>query len=262
MDANSQSRTGVPFDPRPTSGPGAVGLAPERQVSPHTGAPQVVDGSQQPLRIALADDSLIVREGLARLLGNGGFQVVAMAGNGQDLLQQIAAVPVDVVIVDIRMPPTHTVEGLEAARRIKEMYPRVGVLVLSQVLEADFATKLLEENQGGAGYLLKDRVIEMCDFAEAVQRVARGGTAVDPAIVAQLLARQRVRNPLDRLTGREREVLRLMAEGRSNQAICQTLFLSHKTVEAHVRNIFVKLDLPGSPDEHRRVLAVLKFLRS
>jgi DNA-binding NarL/FixJ family response regulator len=219
-------------------------------------------GSEQALRIALADDSLIVREGVARLLEDGGFRVVAKAGDADELLAQIASLPVDVVIIDIRMPPDHSVEGLVAARRIKQMHPRMGVLVLSQYVEPDYAVQLLADNQRGAGYLLKDRVVEMQEFADAIRRVAAGGTAVDPAIVAHLLARQRVRNPLDRLTDREREVLRLMAEGRSNHSICQQLFLSPKTVEAHVHNILMKLDLQESPDEHRRVLAVLMFLRS
>jgi DNA-binding NarL/FixJ family response regulator len=214
------------------------------------------------MRIALADDSLFVREGLARLLGEVGFEVVATAGDASELLDRIETARPDVVIVDIRMPPTYTSEGLDAARQIRERYPEVGVLVLSQYLEPAFAMKLLTENRRGAGYLLKDRVDDMAEFADAVRRVGCGGTAVDPAVISQLLSRQRLDNPLDRLSEREQEVLRLMAEGRSNHSICQRLFLSPKTVEAHVRNIFTKLDLADTPDDHRRVLAVLAFLRS
>lgn len=216
----------------------------------------------QAMRIALADDSLFVREGVARLLSEAGFDVVAMAQNASDLLDQIEAAQPDVVIVDIRMPPTFTDEGIQAARRIRESHPEIGVLVLSQFLEPHYATQLLAENQRATGYLLKDRVNDVSEFAEAIRRVRSGGTVVDPAVISQLIGRQRRQNPLDRLTDREREVLGLMAEGRSNHSICQRLFLSPKTVEAHVRNIFMKLDLVETPDDHRRVLAVLAFLRS
>lgn len=216
----------------------------------------------QAVRIALAEDSLLMREGVARLLDEAGFELVAVADNADDLLDQIEAARPDVVILDIRMPPTYTDEGLVAARRIRELHPDMGVLVLSQILEPGYATKLLAENQRAAGYLLKDRVVDRDEFADAIRRIKCGGTVVDPAVIAQLLGRQREHNPLDRLTDREREVLQLMAEGRSNHSICQRLFLSPKTVEAHVRNIFNKLDLAETPDDHRRVLAVLAFLRS
>jgi DNA-binding NarL/FixJ family response regulator len=214
------------------------------------------------VRIALAEDSLLVREGVVRLLEAAGFLVVAVAGDAGALLDQLEAARPDVVIVDIRMPPTYTKEGLEAARRIRELYPKIGVLVLSEFLEPQYATQLLTDNQRSTGYLLKNRVVDVDEFVDAIRRVGRGGTVVDPEVVSQLINRQRRENPLDRLTEREREVLRLMAEGRSNHSICQRLFLSPKTVEAHVRNIFNKLDLAETADDHRRVLAVLAFLRS
>jgi DNA-binding NarL/FixJ family response regulator len=174
----------------------------------------------------------------------------------------VRADPPDAVVVDIRMPPTHTREGLDAAERIRAEDPRVGVLVLSQYVETHHAIQLLQGGVQGVGYLLKDRVADVAEVADAVRRVAGGGSVIDPEVVAQLLGRRRARNPVQELSEREREVLALMAEGRSNQAICQRLFLSPKTVEGHVRSIFTRLDLAATPDDHRRVLAVLAFLRA
>jgi DNA-binding NarL/FixJ family response regulator len=214
------------------------------------------------MRVVIADDAVLFREGLARVLEGGGIEVTAQAGDAERLLALVRVDPPDAVVVDIRMPPTHTCEGLDAARRIRADHPPVGVLVLSQYVEPHHAIQLLEDGAGGVGYLLKDRVADVGEVVEAVRRVANGGSVIDPEVVAQLVGRRRARDPLQELTGREREVLALMAEGRSNQAICQRLFLSPKTVEAHVRSIFTRLDLPATPDDHRRVLAVLAFLRA
>jgi DNA-binding NarL/FixJ family response regulator len=205
---------------------------------------------------------VLLREGVARLLSDSGFEVVAQAGDGEELLAAVAASPPDVAIVDIRMPPTHTDEGLRAARRIRQEHPEVGVLVLSQYVETDYAMRLVGEGAAGLGYLLKDRVTNVQEFTDAVRRVARGGSVIDPEVVSRLVGRARQANPLDALTEREREVLALMAEGRSNQAISERMFLSPKTVEGHVRNIFAKLGLADTPDDHRRVLAVLTFLQA
>ena len=214
------------------------------------------------LRIVLADDSVLLREGMARLLVEAGFDVVAQAGDADQLLQAIREHRPDVAIVDIRMPPTHTDEGLQAAEAIRaEHGTDVGILVLSQYVETTFALRLVADGAGGVGYLLKDRVEDLEDFADAVRRIAKGGSVIDPQVVAQLVGRRRAKVPLDDLTEREREVLALMAEGRSNQAICDHLFLAPKTVEAHIANIFSKLELLPAPDDHRRVLAVLAFLR-
>jgi DNA-binding NarL/FixJ family response regulator len=210
----------------------------------------------------IAEDSVLMREGLARVLVDGNFEVVAQVGNAVELLEAVRRAKPDVAIVDVRMPPTQTDEGVRAAREIRDNYPGVGVLVLSQVVEAQHALRLFRERPEGFGYLLKDRVLEIDDFLESVRRVAHGGTAIDPEVVAQLVGRRRERDPLEDLTPREREVLGLMAEGRSNHGICAKLFLSPKTVETHVNSIFGKLDLPPAPDDHRRVLAVLAFLRS
>jgi DNA-binding NarL/FixJ family response regulator/class 3 adenylate cyclase len=215
-----------------------------------------------PMRVILADDSILLREGVARLLSDAGFAVVAQVGDGDQLLAAVAADLPDVAIVDIRMPPTHTDEGLRAAHRIRAEHPGIGVLVLSQYVETDYAVELVAEGAGGLGYLLKDRVANVQEFTDAVRRIASGGSVIDPEVVSKLVGRARKANPLDALTDREREVLRLMAEGRSNQAISERLFLSAKTVEGHVRNIFTKLNLSAAPDDHRRVLAVLTFLRS
>lgn len=214
------------------------------------------------MRVVIADDSVLMREGLARVLADGGFEVVAQAGDALSLREAIDRTKPDVAIVDVRMPPTQTDEGTRAAKEIRADHPDIGVLVLSQVVEARHALDLFSEQPEGFGYLLKDRVLEIDEFFESVRRVARGGTAMDPEVVAQLLGRRRAQDPLEDLTRREREVLALMAEGRSNRGICQKLFLSPKTVETHVNSIFGKLRLPPAPDDHRRVLAVLTFLRS
>jgi DNA-binding NarL/FixJ family response regulator len=191
-----------------------------------------------------------------------GFDVVGQAGNANELLEAVRSHRPDVVITDIRMPPTQTDEGLQAAAAIREEHgSAVGVLVLSQYIETTFALRLVADGAGGVGYLLKDRVDDLDDFAGAVRRIAKGGSVIDPAVVAQLVGRRRAKVPLDDLSEREREVLALMAEGRSNQAICDRLFLAPKTVEAHIANIFSKLELLPAPDDHRRVLAVLAHLR-
>jgi DNA-binding NarL/FixJ family response regulator len=214
------------------------------------------------LRLVVADDSVLLREGISRLLVEGGFDVVAQVGDAETLLDAVRRHRPDVAIVDIRMPPTHTDEGLQAAEAIRaEFGTAVGILVLSQYVETTFALRLVADGAGGVGYLLKDRVEDLDDFSDAVRRIARGGSVIDPEVVAQLVGRRRSKVPLDDLTEREREVLALMAEGRSNQAICDRLFLAPKTVEAHIANIFSKLELLPEPDDHRRVLAVLAHLR-
>ena len=211
--------------------------------------------------MVLADDTVLLREGVARLLSDAGFDVVPHSGNADDLLRHVAMHKPDVAIVDIRMPPTHTDEGLRAAHEIRARFPDTGVLVLSQYVEAGYAMDLLAESTEGVGYLLKDRVSDVEEFAAAVRRVSEGGSALDPAVVSELVGRRRRDDPLDELTPREREVLELMAEGRSNQAIADRLFVTLRAVEKHVTSIFSKLDLTASTDDHRRVLAVLLFLR-
>jgi DNA-binding NarL/FixJ family response regulator len=213
------------------------------------------------LRIVIADDSLLIREGTARLLGDAGFEVVGQASDADELLAIVLATRPDVAIVDIRMPPDFTDEGLRAAASIRErMGDGIGILVLSQHVEAAFALRLLREGTGGTGYLLKDRLADLEDITDAIRRVARGGTVVDPAVVAPLVEKPRSRSRLAELTDREREVLARMAEGRSNQAIADRLFVTPKTVEAHIASIFSKLELLPAPDDHRRVLAVLAYL--
>ena len=210
----------------------------------------------------IADDEALLREGLSRLLIEVGVDVLAAVGHPNDLLRVVGQDPPDVAIVDIKMPPTRTDEGVTAARAIRERHPEVGVLLLSHYLDSRYATGLLEEHPGGVGYLLKERVSDVLVLVEALNRVAEGECVLDPTIVARLFERRRTDTPLQQLTGREQEVLRLMAEGRSNQNIAGALVLSPKTVERHVGNIFGKLQLAPSDDQHRRVLAVLAFLRA
>ena len=213
------------------------------------------------LRIVLAEDSVLLREGIARLLESEGFEVVGQVDNPDDLVRRVGFAKPDVAIVDIRMPPTHTDEGLQAARRIRARHPGVGVLVLSQYVEAEYATGLLSEQAEGTGYLLKDRIANVGDFTDAVRRVAGGGSALDPAVVAQLVGRRRVDDPLAALTAREREVLELMAEGLSNHGIAARLVVTERAVEKHVTNIFAKLGLAATAEDHRRVRAVLTLLQ-
>ena len=214
------------------------------------------------MRVVLAEDSVLLREGVARILDEAGFEVVGQAGNADELMLKVRSYTPDVAIVDIRMPPTHTDEGLRAAQEIREKHPTCGVLVLSQYVEAAYAMELLAESAEGVGYLLKDRVSDVNEFADAVRRVGEGGSALDPTIVSQLVGRRRRDDPIDQLTPREREVLGLMAEGRSNSGIAEQLVVTERAVEKHVTSIFAKLRLPAAPEDHRRVLAVLAYLRS
>jgi DNA-binding NarL/FixJ family response regulator len=220
------------------------------------------EGGDAPRRLIVADDSVLFRRGLCLLLEEAGFEIVGEADDAQELMTRVRSDVPDVAIVDIKMPPTFTDEGLRAAAELRRLYPDLGVLVLSQYLEVHYAMRLIENQVSRVGYLLKDRVSAVDDFVDAITRVAAGGSVVDSGVVAELLARRRAVNPLDRLTEREREVLSLMAEGRSNHAIQERLFVSSRTVETHVRNILMKLGLKEAPDDHRRVLAVLAFLQS
>jgi DNA-binding NarL/FixJ family response regulator len=214
------------------------------------------------MRVVLADDSVLLREGMARLLADAGFEIVGQAGDADELMLKVRSWKPDVAIVDIRMPPSHSDEGLRAAKEIREAHPAVGVLVLSQYVETAYAMELLAESAEGVGYLLKDRIGDVAEFASAVRRVGEGGSALDPAIVSLLVGRRRVGGPLDHLTPREREVLELMAEGLSNAAVAGRMFVTERAVEKHVTSIFGKLRLPATPDSHRRVLAVLTFLQA
>ena len=214
------------------------------------------------MRVVVADDSVLLREGVVRILAEAGFDVVGQAGNADELMLKVRSYSPDVAVVDIRMPPTHTDEGLQAAQEIREKHPGVGVLVLSQYIEPAYAMELLADSAEGVGYLLKDRVSDVHEFADAVRRVADGGSALDPTIVSQLVGRRRGDDPLGGLTAREREGLGLMAEGRSNQGIAERLVITERAVEKHVTSIFSKLRLPAATADHRRVLAVLAYLRN
>ena len=215
------------------------------------------------MRIALADDAVILREGLARLLQEAGFEVAGLASDGDELLELVERTMPEVAIVDIRMPPTHTDEGLRAAKAIRARWPQIGILVLSQHVNTRYALELLSSGTDGIGYLLKERVSDLDELSSSVDRVGNGGSVLDPAVVGELVGRRRqAGNPLERLTDREREVLALMAEGRSNRAIAERLFVTDHTVEKHVKSIFGSLALPQSPDDHRRVLAVITYLNS
>jgi len=215
------------------------------------------------MRVVVADDAVILREGLARLLREAGFEVAGLAADGDELLEQVERFRPDVAIVDIRMPPTHTDEGLQAAKAIRARRPGTGILVLSQHVHARYALELLSEGTDGVGYLLKERVSDLAELAASVRRIGEGGSVLDPTVVSQLVSRRRPGgDPLGQLTDRERDVLALMAEGRSNKAIAEQLFVTEHTVEKHVKNIFATLRLPPSPDDHRRVLAVVTFLNA
>ncbi|MFC6879157.1 MULTISPECIES: response regulator transcription factor [Actinomadura] len=214
------------------------------------------------MRVMLAEDGALFRQGLTRLLEESGFTVAAAVGDAPSLLAAVRDDPPDVAIVDVRMPPGFRLEGMDAALRIRAGHPHVGVLVLSHHIEAQHAVRLLGDDPRRVGYLLKDRIAEMSELADALTRIVAGGAVVDPALVAPLMGRGRAGGPLARLSERELQVLALMAEGRTNQSICRSLTLSPKTVETHVRNIFRRLRLPDTGDDHRRVLAVLSYLRS
>ncbi|MFJ6673061.1 response regulator [Actinosynnema sp. NPDC091369] len=213
------------------------------------------------MRVVIAEDSTLLREGLARLLAEAAFEVVAAVEDAPSLVAAVDGHRPDVAIVDIRMPPTHTDEGLRAAVALRRQYPATGVLVLSQYVRVSYATELLDAGADGVGYLLKDRVSDLAEFTAAIRRVGSGGSAFDPDVVSRLLVRRRDDSD-DRLTERERAVLALMAEGRTNQAIAQRLFIAERTVEKHCTSIFTKLNLSASPHDHRRVLAVLRYLNA
>src|SRR6476469_6343672 len=213
------------------------------------------------MKVVIADDAVLLREGIAQVLTAKGFDVVGQCGTPDELMLKVRSYSPDVAVVDIRMPPTNTDEGLRAAKEIREKYPETGVLVLSQYVETEYAMERLAEGAEGVGYLLKDRVSDIDEFAAAVRRVAEGGSALDPAVVSQLVGRRRRDDPLEELTPREREVLGLMAEGRSNQAVAEKLVITLRAVEKHVTSIFSKLRLPATAEDHRRVLAVLTYLK-
>ena len=214
------------------------------------------------MRVVVADAAMVTREGIVRLLEEADVEVVGQAENAEALLRDVALERPDAAIVDIRMPPTHTDEGLVAAQRIRREYPETGVLVLSQYVEPSYAMRLLEDHPEGVGYLLKERVFDVAILVDALRRLSDGETVIDPTIVSQLVGRRRRENPLAELTEREREVLSLVAEGLSNKAIAARLFITERTVEAHVKQIFLKLSLSANPESHRRVLAVLAYLRT
>ena len=214
------------------------------------------------MRVVVADDSVLLREGVVRVLEDDGFEVVGQAGDAEDLLRKVGAHAPDVAVVDIRMPPNNTDDGIQAAKKIRAEHPGTGVLVLSQYLEESYALDLVSDSAEGVGYLLKDRVAEIDRFTESVRRVGNGGSALDPEVVSHLLGRRRREDPLEVLTAREREVLGLMAEGRSNNAIAENLVVTERAVEKHVTSIFSKLDLPPTSQDHRRVLAVLTYVKA
>lgn len=214
------------------------------------------------MRLIVCDDSLLFREGLVRILEDSSFEVVAQCDNGDDLIACADDIAAEMAIVDVRMPPTHTNEGLKAALELGHHHPELGVLVLSQFVETSATMSLLEHRGGGRGYLLKDRVSDLDDFADSIRRIGAGESVVDPEVVAGLVAHRDWREPLETMSAREREILELMAQGRSNAGICEVLTLSLRTVESHVSAIFRKLELKEAPDDHRRVLAVLAYLRA
>jgi DNA-binding NarL/FixJ family response regulator len=214
------------------------------------------------LRVVIADDSVLLREGLKRILEEGGFEVVGQSGTAPDLMLKVRSYQPDLAIVDIRMPPTHSDEGLRAAQEIRERHPGTAVLVLSQYVESGYALELLADSAEGVGYLLKDRVSDVKDFTAAAKRVAAGGTALDPEVVSRLVGRRKGTGPLGELSPREREVLELMAEGRSNHGIAEQLVITERAVEKHITSIFGKLNLPAAAEDHRRVLAVLTYLKA
>jgi DNA-binding NarL/FixJ family response regulator len=214
------------------------------------------------MRVVVAEDSVLLREGIVRLLQDAGFDVVGQVGDAEQLVRRVAAYRPDAAVIDIRMPPTNTDDGLRAALEIRKQVPETGVLILSQYVEATYALELVSDTSGGVGYLLKDRVADVERFVDAVRQVATGGSVLDPEVVASLVGRRRRNDPLAALTPREREVLQLMAEGRSNQGIAERLVITERAVEKHVTAILDKLGLAPTPDDHRRVLAVLTFLRA
>jgi DNA-binding NarL/FixJ family response regulator len=222
------------------------------------------DGTDQDasrLKVVVAEDSVLLREGVVRILDDAGFEIVGQCGTARDLMLKVRSYEPDLAIIDIRMPPTQSDEGLRAAQEIREGHPGTAILVLSQYVESGYALELLADSAEGVGYLLKDRVSDVKDFTAAVRRVASGGTALDPEVVSRLVGRRRGAGPLDELSPREREVLELMAEGRSNHGIAERLVVTERAVEKHITSIFAKLNLPAAPDDHRRVLAVLAYLQ-
>jgi DNA-binding NarL/FixJ family response regulator len=223
---------------------------------------EIPQASRPKMRIAIAEDSVILRDGLVELLTSRGHEVIAAVGDGEALLTAVAADPPDVAVVDIRMPPTHTDEGLRAAIEIRRRYPLVGVLVFSQYIETRYAAELLGGRSDRVGYLLKDRIADVTDFIDALGRIAAGGTVLDPEVITQMLGASRKTDVVAALTARERAVLELMAEGRTNAAIAKTLFVGEGSIEKHVTSIFAKFGLPPSDANHRRVLAVLRYLDS
>ncbi|MGN6430248.1 MAG: response regulator [Gaiellaceae bacterium] len=215
------------------------------------------------MRVVIADDSVLLREGVARILEDAGFEVLGLSGSAADLMLKVRSYEPDLAVVDIRMPPTHTDEGLQAAKLIRARWPQVGILVLSQYVQARYAVELLAQGTERVGYLLKDRVSDLNELSTSVKRIGEGGSVLDPAVVSQLVGQRRKGDtPLEDLTNRELEVLTLMAEGRSNKAIAERLYITEHTVEKHVKNIFATLRLPQTEDDHRRVLAVVTFLNA